>query len=123
MRLRLAPAAVLALVVLAACGSDSSGPKVGPPAQISIASSPNLAGAVTTLVGTFAVKVTDASGRAVSGAVVNFTVSGGGGVVLAPSAATTDGSGLAGTAVTLGTRTGAVILSASVTGAGSGAAP
>jgi len=37
-------------------------------------------------------------------------------VILAPSSATTDASGIAATTVTLGTRTGAVIVMASVAG-------
>jgi hypothetical protein len=117
MRLRHFSLTASALVALAACGSDSSGPKVGPAAQIDLASSPATKGAVTTSVGTFSVKVSDASGHAVSGANVTFSVTGGGGgVVLAPSSASTDASGIAATTVTLGTRTGAVIVSASAAG-------
>jgi hypothetical protein len=116
MRLRLFPPTAFALAALAACGSDSSGPKVGPPAKIEVAASPNSSGAVQTSVGTFSVKVADANGRPVSGAVVSFAVSGGGGVVLAPESAPTDASGIAATTVTLGTRTGAVFISAAVTG-------
>ncbi|MBW8770702.1 MAG: hypothetical protein JF589_13170, partial [Gemmatimonadetes bacterium] len=117
MRLRHFPAAAFALVALAACGSDSSGPKVGPAAQIELVSSPANKGAVTTAVGTFSVKVSDANGHAVSGANVTFSVTGGGGgVTLAPSSATTDASGVAGTVVTLGTRTGAIIVMASAAG-------
>jgi hypothetical protein len=119
MRIRHFSLAASALVALAACGSDSSGPKVGPAAQIDVVSSPAAKGAVTTSVGTFSVKVSDANGRPVSGANVSFTVqSGGGGIVLAPSSASTDASGLAATTVTLGTRTGAVILSAAAAGLG-----
>jgi hypothetical protein len=117
MRLRHLPAAAFALVALAACGSDSSAPKVGPAALIELASAPATKGAVTTSVGTFSVKVSDANGHAVSGANVSFTTTGGGGgVILAPSSATTDASGIAATTVTLGTRTGAVIVMASVAG-------
>jgi hypothetical protein len=116
MRLRLFSPAAFALVALAACGSDSSGPKVGPAAQIALVSSPAGKGPVTTSVGSFSVKVTDASGHAVAGSIVSFSVSGGGGVVLAPSSVATDASGVAATAVTLGTRTGAVIVTATVSG-------
>jgi Bacterial Ig-like domain (group 1) len=116
MRLRHFSLAAFALAALEGCGSDSSAPKIGPPSAIDLASSPSAKGAVTTSVGTFSVKVTDANARPVSGAVVNFTVSGGGGVVLAPSSVTTDASGIAATTVTLGTRTGAVILTATVSG-------
>jgi hypothetical protein len=119
MRIQHPSLAAAALVALAACGSDSSGPKVGPAAQIDVVSSPAAKGAVTTSVGTFSVKVSDANGRPVSGANVSFTVqSGGGGIVLAPSSASTDASGIAATTVTLGTRTGAVIVSATVAGLG-----
>jgi len=116
MRLRLFSPAAFALVALAACGSDSSGPKVGPAAQIALVSSPAAKGPVTTTVGAFSVKVTDASGHAVAGSIVSFSVSGGGGVVLAPSSVATDASGVAATTVTLGTRTGAVIVTATVSG-------
>jgi hypothetical protein len=116
MRLRFLSAAAFALVALAACGSDSSGPKIGPPAHIALATAPDGSGMVKSAVGSFSVKVTDANGQAVSGAVVNFSVSGGGGVVLTPSATATDASGLASTAITLGTRTGAIFISAKVTG-------
>jgi len=117
MRLRHLPAAAFALGTLAACGSDSSGPKIGPAALIELAGAPATKGAVTTSVGTFSVKVSDANGHAVSGANVSFSVTGGGGgVVLAPSSATTDASGIAGTKVTLGTRTGAVIVTAQAAG-------
>jgi hypothetical protein len=116
MRLRLFSPAAFALVALAACGSDSSGPKVGPAAQIALVSSPAVKGPVATSVGTFSVKVTDASGHAVAGAIVSFSVSGGGGVSLAPSSVATDASGVAATAVTLGTRTGAVIVTATAAG-------
>ena len=116
MRLRLFSAGAFALVALAACGSDSSAPKVGPAAKIELASAPATKGAVTTSVGIFSVKVSDAAAHAVSGAIVSFSVSGGGGVVLAPSSVATDASGMAATTVTLGTRTGAVIVTASVAG-------
>ena len=117
MRSRHFSPALFALVALAACGSDSSGPKVGPAAQIDVVASPAAQGAVTTSVGTFSVKVSDANGRAVSGTNVAFSVTGGGGgVVLAPSSATTDATGVAATTVTLGTRTGAVIVTAAATG-------
>jgi len=116
MRMRLVSLAASGLVVLAACGSDSSGPKIGPPAQIVLATAPAAAGAVQSAVGTFSVKVSDAEGHAVAGVAVNFAVSGGGGVVLAPSSSVTDASGVAGTAITLGTRTGAVVITASASG-------
>ncbi|HEX7980565.1 MAG TPA: hypothetical protein VF461_18320 [Gemmatimonadaceae bacterium] len=118
MRLRRCSLAAFALVALAACGSDSSGPIVGPAARIELVAAPSSRGAVTTSVGTFSVKVTDANGQVVSGKTVDFTVSGGGseGVVLAPESATTDASGIAATVVTLGSRSGAVFLTAAVAG-------
>ena len=67
MRLRLFSPAAFALIALAACGSDSSGPKVGPAARIESASKPAAEGPVTTAVGTFSVKVSDANGRPVPG--------------------------------------------------------
>jgi hypothetical protein len=115
MRTRLLTPAAFGLVVLAACGSDSSGPKIGPPAQLVLATSPSASGTVQSAVGTFSVKVSDANGNAVSSVVVNFS-SDRGGVVLAPASAVTDASGIAGTAITLGTKTGPVQVTAAASG-------
>ena len=103
-------------VLAAACGSDSSGPKIGPPSQVSVLTSPTASGTVKTSVGAFGVKVADANGNAVSGIVVNFFATGGGGITFAPSSATSDASGIATTTVTLGTKTGSVQLTAYATG-------
>ncbi|HEU4722795.1 MAG TPA: hypothetical protein VFS59_15660 [Gemmatimonadaceae bacterium] len=109
--------AASSLAVLgAACGSDSSGPKIGPPSQVTVSSPPSASGTVRTSVGSFGVKVADANGNAVSGIVVNFFATGGGGVTFAPSSAISDAAGVATTAVTLGTKTGSVQLTAYATG-------
>jgi len=109
-------AASALLVVAAACGSDASGPKIGPASQISVVASPTASGVVKSGVGTFSVKVADANGNGVSGNEVKFFASGGGGVSFAPSTAIADASGVATTTVTLGTKTGSTQLTAYATG-------
>ena len=109
-------AAASTLVVVAACGSDSSGPKIGPASQVTVTASPTSIAAVKTSIGSFAVKVADANGNGVAGNVVNFFASGGGGVIFAPSSAISDASGVATTTVTLGTKTGTTQLVATATG-------
>jgi hypothetical protein len=104
------------LVVAAACGSDSSGPKIGPASKVTVTSAPTSTAAVKTAIGTFAVKVEDANGNGVAGNVVNFFASGGGGVNFAPASAVADASGIATTTVTLGTKTGTTQLTAYATG-------
>ena len=84
MRSHLYLAASSLLVVVAACGSDSSGPKIGPASQVSVTASPTATGIVRTSIGAFTVKVADANGNGVAGNVVNFFASGGGGVDFAP---------------------------------------
>jgi Bacterial Ig-like domain (group 1) len=116
MRSQLFLAASPMLVVVAACGSDSSGPKIGPASQVTVATSPTTSGIVRTSLGSFAVKVADANGNGVAGNVVNFNASGGGGVNFAPSSAISDESGIATTTVTLGTKTGTTQLVANATG-------
>jgi hypothetical protein len=108
--------AVSALLVLAAACGDSSGPKIGPASQVTVATAPTATGTVRTSIGTFAVKVADANGNGVAGNVVNFFASGGGGIDFAPASATSDASGIATTTVTLGTKTGTVQLVANATG-------
>jgi hypothetical protein len=112
----LAVSAASLLVAAAACGSDSSGPKIGPPAKVEVTSSPTTSGAVKVTGGTFAVKVSDASGQAVSGASVSFSANGGGGISLSPTTATTDATGTARTTVVLGTTAGTATITASVSG-------
>jgi hypothetical protein len=107
---------VTAFALAIACGGDASGPKVGPAAKVVVSASPAGTGAVKQDVGAFAVLVTDAGGHPVQGAAVSFTASGGGGVILTPSGAITDVSGLASTTITLGTRSEAVQVSARVNG-------
>ena len=109
-------AAASLLVAAAACGSDSSGPKIGPASKVTVTTSPTSTAAVKTGIGTFAVKVEDANGNGVAGNVVNFFASGGGGVNFAPSSAIADASGIATTTVTLGTKTGTTQLTAYATG-------
>ena len=111
---RIAGASLVAAT--AACGSDASGPRIGPPSQVSVATSPAASGVVRSSIGTLAVKVADANGNAVSGVVVNFFATGGGGIAFTPPSAASDASGIASTTVTLGTKTGTVQLTAYATG-------
>jgi len=116
MRSLILAASAASLLLAAACGSDSSGPKIGPPARVDVATAPTTSGAVKTTIGTFAVKVSDANGQAVSGATVSFSASGGGGISLSPTSATTDATGTARTTVILGTTAGSATITASVSG-------
>ena len=109
-------AGVWLIVAGAACGSDASGPKIGPPSKVAVTTSPTATAVVKTPIGAFAVKVTDANGNGVPGVTVNFFASGGGGINFAPLSATSDASGVATTDVTLGTRTGTVELTAYAAG-------
>jgi hypothetical protein len=104
------------LAVAAACGSDSSGPKIGPAAKIAVTASPTSSAVVRSSIGTFSVQVQDANGNGVAGNAVNFFASGGGGVNFAPSSVISDASGIATTTVTLGTKTGSTQLTAYATG-------
>jgi hypothetical protein len=116
-RARVVVAAGAALLVgVAACVSDASVPKIGPPSRVTVATSPSATGMVRTSIGSFTVKVADANGNAVPGVTVNFFASGGGGINFAPASAASDASGVAATTVTLGTRTGSVELTAYATG-------
>ena len=102
------------LLVVAGCGSETSGPKAGPAARVNISTAPTATAPAGTSAGTFAVKVVDATGLAVSGVAVTFTTTGGG--TVSPASAITDASGLASTQVTLGTIAGAVTVSANAAG-------
>ncbi|MEP7000757.1 MAG: Ig-like domain-containing protein [bacterium] len=104
------------LMAASAC-SDSSGPQAGPAAKVAVATAPSASALVGASAGTFAVKVTDASGLPVPGVAVSFSATGG--VSLTPTSGTTDASGLASTEVTLGTVAGTVSVSATATGVAS----
>jgi hypothetical protein len=116
MRIRLLAASAASILFIGAACSDSSGPKIGPPAKVEVVTSPTTTGAVKGSLGTFAVKVSDASSQAVSGVAVTFAANGGGGIVLTPTSATTDATGTARTSVVLGTLAGSATITASVTG-------
>ena len=105
------PRHVAAAVLLGAgaCrGSDAAGPRVGPPAHLSVTALPTSVVAAGTSAGTMTVQVTDAAGAAVSGALVLFTA--GTLVTIAPDSARTDASGEARIAVTAGTKSGAATI-------------
>ncbi len=112
---KLSRAALVFAALLAACkGSDSSGPGVGPPSRISIATSPASSAVVGSSAGTMGVFVADASGNAVANAVVSFTTTGS--VSVSPASSTTDATGAASTTVTAGTVGGDATVVASVAG-------
>ena len=100
----------------AACGSDASGPTIGPASRVTVSASPAASGTVRSGIGSFSVKVVDANGNAVPGVAVNFFASGGGGISFAPMTAASDAAGIATTTVTLGTKIGSVELTAYATG-------
>lgn len=104
------------LVVASACGSDASGPAIGPASSVTVTSLPTSSGVVNTAIGNFAVKVADANGNGVAGTVVSFSATGAGGASFAPVSVTADASGIATTAVTLGTKTGDTQLAARAAG-------
>ena len=85
------------------------------PETLELVTSPALSGAVGTSAGVFSVRVLDARGAPVAGVVAAFSVTSGAGRV-APSADTTDVSGVVSTSVTLGTMPGATEVSATVAG-------
>jgi len=104
------------LVVAVACGSDASGPSIGPATVVTVATAPTATGVVKTSVGNFSVKVADANGNGVAGSIVSFSAAGAADASFAPITVTTDGSGIATTAVTLGSKAGVTQISARATG-------
>jgi hypothetical protein len=108
-----AAAPLLALAI--ACGSDASGPVIGPASIVSVTASPTATGAVNTAIGNFSVKVADANGNGVAGTVVSFSATGVG-ASFSASTATADASGIATTTVTLGSKTGVTQLAARAAG-------
>jgi hypothetical protein len=110
---RAAPFAIL--FALAACGSTSPD-RAGAAAVLTIVSGDGQSGMVTTnLAEPLVAKVTDAQSRPVQGALVQWSITSGTGI-LTPSSAATDAAGLAQTSYTLGTLAGANGVSASVSG-------
>ncbi len=110
-RLVLIAAAPLAL----ACGGDSTSP-TGPAAHLAATTDLSRTATVgTTISAGLVVSVTDASGRAVSGAMVAFAVTGGNGATN-PRIATTGSNGQATATWTLGTIAGDNVITASVSG-------
>lgn len=109
----------LGVFLVSACGGDGptdGGQQAGPPAAVAVASGsgqPGVAGQA--LPDPLVVKVTDASGSAVSGAAVQWSVTAGGGSV-SPGTSSTDSQGRAQATWTLGTETGENQVTASVSG-------
>ncbi|MBL0171561.1 MAG: hypothetical protein IPP90_12670 [Gemmatimonadaceae bacterium] len=106
----------LLVVILAACRKDSpTGPSATPAALRLQGGSGQTATVGTVLATPLSVVVTDASGKAVSGARVDWDVGVGAGTT-APSSATSNSSGVAQTTWTLGTVAGTLRVSAQVGG-------
>jgi len=108
---------LVALGILAACGSDGpTGPSNGPPARLDALTELSRSALVGTAIpGGITVKVTDASGRAVQNAAVAFAVTLGNGST-SPRVATTDSKGQATATWTVGTIVGQNEVTATVTG-------
>lgn len=108
--------AVLLALAAVACAGDSTRPVIGPPARLDAVSDLNRSAVVATAVaGGIVVKVTDASGHAVTGSSVAFAVTVGNGSIN-PRIAITDANGEATAAWTLGTVAGANEAVATVSG-------
>jgi len=105
--------AAVCLPAAVACGGSTDADKVGPPTSITGIGTltPGVVGSVVAAPATF--KVTDAKGRAISGASVGFTITAGNGTVN-PGAAVTDANGQASTQLTLGTTAGRNEVTASI---------
>ena len=116
-------AGAAALVLFgAACGNDDTGTGVGRPASIRIVSGCTnaAAGAGLALTDPVVVQVLDSRGNPVANAAVTFAATTGGGSV-SPTTATTNSAGQAQTTFTLGTTSGANVLTAKVAGVATGA--
>src|SRR3954470_23254654 len=105
--------AFVATAIVSGCGGATHPDKIGPPAAITAVGtlSPGVVG--TTLTAPVSFKITDASGRAVSGISVGFTVTAGNGSVN-PGSAVTDLDGVVSTHLTLGVTAGRNEVTASV---------
>jgi hypothetical protein len=104
------------LLGIAACKDGPTEPQSGPPARIEVTAGGTFSGSVGTLLTTpLAVRIVDAQGRAVSGAIVRFTMVEGTGSV-SPKAVTSGRTGQAETRLTLGTVAGTHRVHASISG-------
>jgi hypothetical protein len=104
---------VVALLAAAAC-SDGTAPQAGPPARIEVTSGATFSGTVATALATpLAVRVVDAQGRGVRGAIVRFSLLRGGGS-LEPLSATTGSRGEAATTLAFGPTAGGYEIVANV---------
>ncbi|MHB0964100.1 MAG: beta strand repeat-containing protein [Gemmatimonadaceae bacterium] len=90
---------------------------VGPPAQLVLVSGGDQTALAGTALQPVVVRVNDAQGNGVGGVAITFAVATGGGSVL-PTSATTDASGSAATAWTLGGASGTQTMTVSATGLG-----
>ena len=104
------------LMVLAGCGSDPVGPLAGPPTILSFATAPTEVVVGEHVAPAPRVRLTDAAGVPVAGAVVRFDVVSGGGAVIGDSAVTGHDGTAGPTAWTLGPTPGRQVLRAQVPG-------
>ena len=111
-RFRIAVAAVAAV----GCSAESSAPDPRRAASLELVSGPPATAPVGAAVGQLTVRALDGRGAPVSGIVVRFGVSAGGGSV-SPAADSSDAAGLASTTVTIGTTIGRHEISATAAGA------
>lgn len=108
--------AALCITLLAACKKDATTGPSSTPTAIKMQGGSGQTGAVNaTLTAPLAVVVTDAAGKTVSGARVDWDVAVGGGT-LSSGSSTTNSSGVAQTTWTLGTLAGSMRVSAQVNG-------
>ena len=108
------------LVTIAACGSTNPN-RPGPAALLSVVSGDAQTGTViSTLASPLVVKVTDAQSRPVQGTLVQWSITGGAGI-LTPTSSVTDANGSAQTSYTLGTLAGPNEVTAAVSGVTSSA--
>jgi len=108
--------AITAIVVLAGCGEAATTVAVRKPAAIAVVASPAASVTVGASAGPFSLKVTDAAGAAVPGALVAFRITRGGGL-LSPAVDTTDATGVASATYSAATFPGVNDIAAFVSGA------
>jgi hypothetical protein len=104
------------VVLMAGCRESATTVQARKPAAIAVVASPAATVTVGASAGTFSVRVTDAAGAAVPGAMVSFRITRGGGL-LSPAIDTSDAAGAVSTTYTAATFPGVNDISAFVSGA------
>ena len=106
----------IAVLAAAGCSGESSAPAPRRAASLELVSGPPSTAVVGAAAGELTVRALDERGAPVSGIVVSFGVSAGGGSV-SPAADSSDAAGIASTSVTIGTTIGRHEISANAAGA------